>query len=153
MCDELRDELVRDEGLRLNSYKDTVGLWTIGVGHLLGAEERMRKLTTVEAYALLESDVLTAKGIVAALFPNFKTCTCGGAHKMCEPDTVRYRALVNMAFNLGNHLAGFKKFVAAVNKQDWKTAAIEMMDSRWAGQVGDRAQRLAYMITHGEVRP
>ena len=40
----------------------------------------------------------------------------------------------------------FKKFIAGVNAGDWKTAAVEMMDSRWAKQVGDRAVRLRNRI-------
>ena len=39
-------------------------------------------------------------------------------------------------------LAKFKKFIAGVNNSDWNTAAVEMMDSRWAKQVGNRAERL-----------
>ena len=39
-------------------------------------------------------------------------------------------------------LAKFKKFIAGVNAGDWNTAAIEMMDSRGAKQVGNRAVRL-----------
>ena len=35
-----------------------------------------------------------------------------------------------------------KKFIAAVNDGNWSTAAVEMMDSRWATQVGARAERL-----------
>ena len=36
----------------------------------------------------------------------------------------------------------FKKFIGGVNSGDWNTAAVEMMDSRWAKQVGVRADRL-----------
>ena len=39
-------------------------------------------------------------------------------------------------------LSKFKKFIAGVNAGDWDTAAVEMMDSRWANQVGVRAERL-----------
>ena len=39
-------------------------------------------------------------------------------------------------------LAKFKKFIAGVDSGDWNTAAVEMMDSRWAKQVGVRAERL-----------
>ena len=37
-------------------------------------------------------------------------------------------------------------FIAGVNSGDWNTAAVEMMDSRWARQVGDRAVRLKNRI-------
>jgi GH24 family phage-related lysozyme (muramidase) len=36
----------------------------------------------------------------------------------------------------------FGIFIAGVNAGDWNKAAVEMMDSRWAKQVGARAERL-----------
>ena len=48
-----------------------------------------------------------------------------------------------MMFNMGRtRLSQFKKFIAGVNAGDWDKAAVEMMDSRWAKQVGARAERL-----------
>ena len=48
-----------------------------------------------------------------------------------------------MCFNMGApRLGQFKKFIAAINDGNWNTAAVEMMDSRWAKQVGVRAERL-----------
>ena len=43
-------------------------------------------------------------------------------------------------------LSKFKNFIAGVNDRDWTRAAEEMMDSRWATQVGDRAIRLRNQI-------
>jgi len=55
----------------------------------------------------------------------------------------RMRVMANMCFNLGYpRLSKFKKFLAAMQEEDWETAAEEMMDSKWATQVGDRAKRL-----------
>jgi len=66
-------------------------------------------------------------------------------------DGVRQRVLANMCFNLGYpRLSKFVKFIAAMQKGDWKTAGEEMMDSKWATQVGDRAVRLQQMVIHGE---
>ena len=67
-----------------------------------------------------------------------------------ELDGVRQRVLVNMGFNLGlTRLLKFKKFLAALEKKDYETAAIEMMDSRWAVQVKGRANRLRDKILSG----
>ena len=53
------------------------------------------------------------------------------------------QVLVNMTFNMGRpRLSQFKKFIAGVHAGDWNKAAVEMMDSRWAKQVGARAERL-----------
>lgn len=133
---KLRDELIRDEGLRLEVYKDSVGLWTIGVGHLLGPDKRMSIITRAEATALLDWDIESAWDLAERLVP--------GAFDQGHES--RERALVNMAFNLGSRLGQFKKFLAAVEKHDWSLAAVEMMDSKWAKQVGARAIRLRDQI-------
>ena len=53
------------------------------------------------------------------------------------------RVMANMCFNLGiTRLLKFKKFLAAMEDKEWDKAAVEMMDSRWATQVGARATRL-----------
>jgi hypothetical protein len=56
---------------------------------------------------------------------------------------------LNMTFNLGDRLLGFRKALAAVQAGDWSTAAAEMLDSQWAAQVGPRAQRLAEAMRTG----
>jgi lysozyme len=59
--------------------------------------------------------------------------------------------MINMAFNLG--FAGmmkFKKMIAAIEKKDFEQAATEMLNSRWADQVGERADRLAKMMFTGD---
>ncbi len=47
------------EGLRLERYRDAVGLWTIGYGHLILKEEmeKLTKITTGEAKDLLRKDL------------------------------------------------------------------------------------------------
>ncbi|MFQ5421037.1 MAG: hypothetical protein ACE5EY_11830, partial [Anaerolineae bacterium] len=57
---------------------------------------------------------------------------------------------INMAFNLGRtRLARFGKMWAAIHIGDYALAAEEMLDSRWARQVGERAHRLAEMMRDG----
>ena len=49
----LRDALIRDEGVRLKPYRDSVGKLTIGVGRNLDD----KGLTRAEAEALLDNDI------------------------------------------------------------------------------------------------
>jgi lysozyme len=65
-------------------------------------------------------------------------------------DEVRQRVCVDMAFNLGFKALEFKKAMQAIERRDWSAAAREMHKSRWAGQVGARADRLARMMLTGE---
>ena len=55
--------------------------------------------------------------------------------------------LINMCLNLGfNRLSGFKKTLALIEKGSYKLASIEMLNSNWAIQVGDRAKRLSKIL-------
>jgi len=141
----LRNELIRDEGLKLHVYRDSIMLYTIGVGHLLGTTPRMMDITEEEAMALLDMDIALAEGRVRSLFPFIAP----NSSAPVEADEVRWRVLVNMSFNLGNRLMQFQNFHAAVVARDWETAGKEMLESKWAQQVGARATRLSQMIVTG----
>ena len=63
----------------------------------------------------------------------------------------RQRVIANMCFNLGHpRLSKFKKFIQAMQVSNWERAAVEMMDSKWSGQVGDRAVRLRDRVLRGD---
>lgn len=140
---ELHNELIRDEGICLNAYKDTRGFWTIGVGHLLGKDKRMSTITPNEAVALLQIDIQNALAIVRSCIPRF-----------IELDDVRQRALINMAFNRGNNMKTSSTITPAINKAidtgDWSHIEAAGMNSQWAEQVGNRANRLLHMLVTGE---
>ncbi len=152
MDSELRDELVRDEGLRLKAYKDTNGFWTIGVGHLLGSTPRMTEITKDEAFALLVTDVEEAEAALQNVFGDIPNCNCG--HHLCDPERVRYRALVNMAFNRGEkHMRESTTITPAIKTAlqtgKWAPVSTAIMASPWAKQIGARANRLAQMLETG----
>ena len=51
--------------------------------------------------------------------------------------------LFNMTYQLGARgFVNFKKMIKALEKQDYKTAAKEGLDSLWAKQTPNRAKRL-----------
>jgi lysozyme len=59
-------------------------------------------------------------------------------------------ARVNMIFNLGiSRFKGFKKMIAAIVVGNFERAAEEMLNSKWADQVGPRARELARMMRMG----
>ena len=144
MDPKLRSQLIRDEGYKLTSYQDSLGFWTIGVGHFLGTRRRMLDITPEECEALLEADYTEAKDIVLELCPVVR-----GIGVTSPLDVPRYHALVNMAFNLGSRLGQFVMFLGAVNVGNWPLAAERMMKSKWATQVGARATRLRDVILTG----
>lgn len=132
---QFEQQLIRHEGLRLKPYRDTVGKLTIGVGRNLDDVG----LTEEEALYLLRNDILKHAADLGAAFP--------GVHDL---NANRYYALVNMTFNLGiGGLRKFKKMWACINVHDFDGAAREMLDSKWARQVGRRAEELAEIMRTG----
>lgn len=136
MITSLREQLYRDEGVRLKPYHDQVGKLTIGVGRNLDDVG----ISMTEADLLLDNDITRASAAVLARIPFAGTLS-----------EIRLAVLINMSFNCGiAGLLGFKKFLAAVEAQDWATAAKEMLDSKWHRQVGARAERLAKQMLTNE---
>lgn len=133
---DLTEQLKRHEGLRLHPYKCTAGRTTIGFGRNLDD----KGITAREAELMLENDVLYLFSVLPGKIKFFN-----------QLDKVRADILVNMAFNMGiNGLLKFKKMLSAIEREDWAQAANEMLDSRWAGQVGSRAAELHKMMITGE---
>lgn len=67
-------------------------------------------------------------------------------------DWVRKTVVVSMSYNLGK--TKFKTFhgtINAINAGDYKSAALHMLNSRWARQVGNRAKVLAMRMSNGEI--
>ena len=139
----LISELRRDEGVRRSIYLDSVGIKTIGVGHNIAAHPLpdgfIPPLTDEQIDGLLASDLLLVFSGLDAHIGWWRTLSYA-----------RQRVLANMAFNLGiNGLLGFKNTLQKIKDGDYDGAATGMLSSKWAGQVGDRAKRLAKMMREG----
>jgi lysozyme len=135
MISNLKDQLVRDEELRLKPYPDSVGKLTIGVGRNLSD----KGISFQEAQLLLANDIADATADLAAKLPWTATL-----------DDVRKGALLNMTFNMGiGGLLEFHDFLAKMQAGNFSGAAGAMLDSLWARQVGPRATRLSIQIQTG----
>ena len=128
-------DLERDEGVRLKPYLDTVGKTTIGVGRNLTDNG----ITAAEARVLLQNDLFRVANELDRVAPWWR-----------EMSQLRQNALVNMAFNLGlPRLLTFKKMMLALENGNFETAWAEAMGSKWAAQVGERANRIADSFIKG----
>ena len=139
----LREQLKIDEGVKYEIYNDHLGYPTFGIGHLITeADEEYGKpietpVSEERVNTVFDSDVAIYISEAKKVFPNLDSLPA-------EAQEV----IVNMCFNMGApRLSKFKKFIAAVNESNWVTAGVEMLDSRWAKQVGNRAIRLRDRIT------
>ena len=135
---KLQSELIRDEGLRLTSYRDTLGHLTIGVGHLILRGEHFTTITREQAMALLDQDIAISERRLSNIFPPWRSI-----------DEVRQLAMLNLTFNLGYKLAAFKRFLHAAKSGDWEKAADQLMQSRWYKQVKLRGPRIVHAIRTG----
>jgi len=130
---ELIQRLKKHEGLMLKPYIDTVGKLTIGYGRNLDDVG----ITEEEAELLLRHDIMVAES-ACCQFAWYRGL-----------DEKRKSVIVEMVFNLGlTRLLGFKKMIRAIKDADYKLASNEMLDSKWAYQVGNRAITLSN-IMHG----
>ena len=138
MIEQLREELMADEGCVMKIYEDHLGLKTVGIGHLCRESdpefdmEVGAPVSEERVMELFDKDMSWTFRDCIRLLPEFNDL----------PDEVRL-IVANMMFNLGaSRLAGFKKFLAAVEAGSWDSAADEMVDSRWHRQVPERSGRL-----------
>lgn len=136
-------ELRRDEGVRYVVYLDSVGVPTIGVGHNL----------KVSPLPLSWTPPLNDQQVNQLLIEDLQKMYAGLNQNLpwwSSLDDVRQRVLCNMAFNIGvNGLLGFHMMLNAVQDGNYETAALDMENSRWFGQVGDRAVRLRDAMSTG----
>jgi len=115
-------ELIREhEGCRLESYQDSVGIWTLGFGHTKGVK-RGDICTAEQAEAWLAEDVKTAEQCIEA---NVTVPLTQG-----ETD-----ALGSFIFNLGCRAFKNSTLLRKLNEADYDGAAAEF--KRWdhAGNV------------------
>ncbi len=128
----IKDLLIKHEGIRLKPYKCSEGKLTIGVGRNL----EDRGISIEEALALLENDLTWVELALDKIFPNWLSWSEN-----------RKDAMRDMLFNLGeSRFRGFYKMIKAGVEANWEVMAQEMLESRWASQVGKRANDLAELI-------
>lgn len=136
--EKLREELISDEGMRLDIYRCTENFLTVGVGHKIVAGDAEHgkpegyTITERRMKQLFELDVAVVREDCNRLYEDFS-----------ELPEEAQRIIANMMFNLG--LPTMKKFRGmrrCVDERNWSGAADEMVDSKWYDQVTNRANRL-----------
>ena len=107
------DFITKEEGARNKAYKDSKGLWTIGVGHLIKADEQhliTATLTDDQVKDLLKSDL--------------KWCSEAVESSVKVPLTQnQYDALYSLCFNIGGTNFAKSTVVKKINQNDIQGAA------------------------------
>jgi len=145
---DLYEEISSDEGKVLHAYLCSELHATIGIGHKILDTDPEKELdifginweevpddqhiTEDRCYILFQEDVQIAISGCMKIYNNWNDL----------PQEVQH-ILVNMCFQLGQRgLSNFKQMGKAIEEGDWEKASVEMMDSRWAKQTPQRAERL-----------
>lgn len=138
---DLRSMLEREEGREHEAYPDPLtggAPWTIGVGHTGPEVHEGLVWTDAQIDAALDVDILRAERICNTL-PWFGTL-----------DPVRQAVLIGMAFQMGHGLMDFHHALASIGGERWLDAKEALLDSAWARQTPDRAERMADQIETGQ---
>lgn len=135
----------RHEGVRTKPYKDSLGLWTVGVGHLIGdgkslPPEYNREFTMDEINRIFAKDYVHHKQ-AAEKIPGYS-----------KLDEKGKAALIDLTFNMGP--SWYRKW-PILQKQlkegDTEGAAENLESSLWYRQVGRRGPTIVSLIRASEV--
>jgi lysozyme len=137
--DRLTTSLRQHEGFRATAYTCPTGKAHHRHRPLHRHQCGGRGITQDEAEYLLRQDINRFTAMTRGLIVTFDSL-----------DEVRQETLVELCFNMGpTNLGKFTKMLAAIDVKDWDTAAAELLDSRYAAQVGQRAITLADQLRSG----
>jgi lysozyme len=132
LSNELKEAVKLSEGYRARVYKDTLDIDTIGYGFAIKDLE-------------LDEDICDM-----ILDKKLNKLIKDVDNKFSFMDDIAVEAqdvVYEMCYQLGiNGFSKFKKTIAYLRDEDYKMAAIEMLDSRWAKQTPNRAKRLSNII-------
>ena len=144
---QVYQEISSDEGKVLHAYLCSQSHKTVGIGHKVletDAEAALsihgtnddvpdeESISEARCYELFQDDVQIAIDGCEKIYGNWEELSQEVQH-----------ILVNMCFQLGQRgLSKFKNLKVAIEDYQWQRASEEMMDSRWAGQTPERAERL-----------
>jgi|TARA_A100001391_G_scaffold46_1_gene71 lysozyme len=135
MYEELKEQIKEHEGFVPRTYKDSLGKRTIGFGHLCVEPEQWdddKEYTREELERVFDKDfdeaLKNAESLIGERSINF----------------IAKQVIIEMVFQLGIGGVGkFKKMWSALDSEDYGEASFQMMDSLWAKQTPNRAEKLS----------
>lgn len=141
------------KGNRCYPYRDTRGLWTIGIGTLISAEPELMALglatlqrdgiSVDHALRIFRKDVDESEAAAKSVFPMMDE------YKTRAPQF--WAALVELFYNVGDLKAKWPRFCAAVKSGSVMIAIRELANNKvYFGQVGyNRFTRIIAQLTYG----
>lgn len=133
--EEIKQLIIKHESKIYEVYFDHLGNATFGIGHLVLPTDNLKEGVKYDDAKIME---FFEKDFNQAV-KDARTFT-----KEENINPIAFGCVVNMAFQLGlPRLLKFKNFQYHLNKCDYESASLEMLDSLWAKQTPNRAKELA----------
>ena len=132
------------EGYSSTSYPDAIkpGTYNIGYGHHTGSAQS-GPIDEAEAIQLFQADRAKAQNDAAQIFGS----------QWSAMGVARQAAFTDMVYNMGSGaVRGFTQMVAAVNTGNYTQAADEILNSRYAQQLPQRAANNAAIIRNNDTQ-
>lgn len=147
------ERLIVNEGCKLGSYRDSVGKLTIGIGRNLddnpltteelchiGHDCRTKFISNEQAAYLCRNDLAKVRKDLDRELPWWK-----------ELDIDRQYVMIDLCFNMGiNTLKTFQRTLSSIATGFYIRASGQLLQSKYARQVGIRAERNAYCLKYGK---
>ena len=147
--ESIKKRIKDHEGFRDTAYNDSLGIPTIGWGHMILPKDNIQigiKYSVDHLSEIFEEDFKIAfngaKQLIEEHLPNLYT------QGLNQGDIEQIQGvLIEMIFQMGYpRVSKFKKMLKALDEGNFSTAADEMLDSRWHKQTPARAIELSTII-------
>jgi len=145
--EDIKKMIIQHEGVRNRPYRDSLGLWTVGIGHLIGDGKTLppswnREFSNEEVMALFENDYQKHKKQAESNVPGFN-----------KYDSIGKAAFIDLTFNMG---PGWPKKFTNTSKKieegDTFGAARGLENSLWYKQVASRGPKIVDMVENATIQ-
>ena len=135
----LKNRIKKNEGFSIKPYKDQLGYFTIGYGHLIRENEKKYFLTKFKKKYFEKLFEIDFKNSVDNYNKYFKE----KHHNQSDKELI-----IEMIFQLGsNGVSKFIKMLKHINSKQKYMTCLEMMDSLWYKQTPKRVENLIKNFT------
>lgn len=129
------------EGFELNVYKDSAGLPTIGVGHLITKSESSSGIIVISGVAVRYAGGLTEQQVLDLLSQDVKPAEQSVNNGVKVPlNQNQFDALVSFTFNVGGGAFAGSTLLKVLNQQQYTDVPSQLL--RWTKAGGKVVQGL-----------
>jgi lysozyme len=143
--EDIKQMIIAHEGKRYEPYKDSMGLWTVGIGHLIGDGKTLppewnRKFSEEEIMKLFDEDYRHHR-LAAQRIPGFDKIGTSGQG-----------ALTDLTFNMGpSWIEKWPILKGQLASLDLEGAASNLERSQWYAQVKSRGPTIVDLVRNSSV--